>query len=200
MFPVSSCLRRETTQQVMAECPHCQESIDPPPLRSRKCPHCRTLIVVRRGQLLTTEAANKLDERLAADEARERFRSGQQNAAREIREARKSGVVAGFQPLVSTNDCNICQAVRSMVFPVATCTPEMLPPYRNCELPDGCRATFTSVLTAEYEGLLAQAQSGTALEPGQVQSPKSRSGCLSMIIAAGTLVLSSIIAWVACTI
>ena len=116
---------------------------------------------VRRGQLLTTEAANKLDERLAADEARERFRSGQQNAAREIREARKSGVVAGFQPLVSTNDCNICQAVRSMVFPVATCTPEMLPPYRNCELPNGCRATFTSVLTAEYEDY--------SLKPNQAQ-------------------------------
>ena len=89
----------------MPECPHCRQTLDPLPSQLRKCPHCRLPIVVRRGQLFTPEAAAKLNAKLVAEQAQERFREGRRDAAREIREARKSGVVTGFKPLVSSNKC-----------------------------------------------------------------------------------------------
>ena len=127
--------------------PIVRRAIDPPPKRSRKCPHCRERIELRQGRLLTPAAAEKFDAKLTVKEAKQRLREGRQNAAKEIREARKSGVVAGFRPLVSDDDCSVCQAVRDKFFPVENCTPEMLPPYENCEYEDGCRATFICDLT-----------------------------------------------------
>jgi len=144
----------------MSSCPQCSQLIDPPPKRSRNCPHCRKPIVVRRGRLLTPEAAEDFDSQLEESREKrrskvrqERFREGRTNAIREIREAKKYGFVSGFKPLVSEGDCDICQKVRDRFFPKDTCTPEMLPPYKNCELEDGCRATFISVLNGDYETL-----------------------------------------------
>jgi hypothetical protein len=175
----------------MAKCPHCRQSIDPPPKRSRRCPHCREPIALRRGQLLTPEAAEKLDNELAAMEATKRLREGRQKAAREIREARKSGVVTGFKPLVSANDCDVCQAASNRFFPVATYTPEMLPPYENCEFPDGCRATFTCTMSQEYEDLLTKNPPGTFLDFGPTES--SKPGCLNALVA----VCPFVIIWIA---
>jgi hypothetical protein len=176
----------------MARCPHCQQTIDPPPKRSRKCPHCREPIELRKGKLLTPEAAEALDAKLIAAEARERFREGRQKAVREIRQARQSGVVTGFKLLVSANDCDVCQAVRDRFFPVETCTPEMLPPYENCKLQDGCRATFTCTLAQQYEDLLAKYPPGSRFEEKGL-GPKSKTGCLGVAIAV--FVLISIALW-----
>jgi hypothetical protein len=176
--------------RIMAKCPHCRQSIDPPPKRSRKCPHCREPIALRRGQLLTPEAAETLDNELTAMEAKKRLREGRQKAAREIREARKSGVVTGFTPLVSGNDCDVCQAASDRFFPIATCTPEMLPPYENCELPEGCRATFTCRLSQEYEYLLAKNPPKTLLDSGPTKS--SKPGCLTALVA----VCAFVVIWV----
>jgi hypothetical protein len=151
--------------------------------------------VLRQGQLLTPEVAEKLDEKLTVQKAKQRFREGRQNTAREIKQARQSGVVAGFKPLVSANDCDICQAVRDKFFPVATCTPEMLPPYENCEIPEGCRATFTCTLSQESEELLAKTTPGKAFDSDSTATPKSKQGCLGIFLAVCTL--TWIIVWVA---
>src|SRR5208337_4795176 len=110
--------------------------------------------------MLTPESAAEFDSQLEESREKrrskvrqERFREGRKNAIREIREAKKSGVVSGFKPLVTEHDCDICQKVRDRFFPIDTCTPEMLPPYKNCELEDGCRATFVSVPSSEYQTL-----------------------------------------------
>jgi hypothetical protein len=181
----------------MAECPHCRQTIEPPPKRSRKCPYCRRRIELRRGQLLTPEAAEEQDAKITAAEAKQRFREGRQRVADEIREAKKSGVVAGFKPLVSANDCRTCKAVRNKFFPIATCTPEMLPPYENCEIPEGCRATFTTTLLQEYEKLLSKTSPRAIRNSGVAASSKSKSGCLSALAALCALI--SVILWVAIT-
>jgi len=161
----------------MSRCPHCSQAIDPPPKRSRNCPHCRKPIVVRRGRMLTPESAAEFDSQLEESREKrrskvrqEKFREGRKNAIREIREAKKSGVVSGFKPLVTENDCDICQKVRDRVFPIDSCTPEMLPPYEDCELEDGCRATFNCVLSSEYETLRSS------------QKRPSKKGCLGSIL------------------
>jgi hypothetical protein len=147
--------------------------------------------------LLTPEAAEELDAKLAAAEAKRRFHEGRQKVAREIREARKTGVVTGFKPLVTANDCNICQAVRDKFFPIATCTPEMLPPYENCEIPEGCRATVTSALSQEYEDLFLMTSPGTVHDSAVAASPRSKRGCLGILSAVCALI--SIIVWATVT-
>jgi hypothetical protein len=163
-----------------AACPSCLRLIDPPPKRSRKCPHCKKPIVVRQGKLLTEQAAEKLDKELAAKEAKQRLVDGRKRAATEIREAKKSDVIVGFKPLVSAEDCSVCQAANDKFFPLATCTPEMLPPYGNCEIPEGCRATFVSVLSQEYEEILAKYPPHT--DAGLNRQPSVKTGCLSALI------------------
>ena len=179
----------------MAKCPHCGQTIDPPPKRSRKCPHCRKPIELRGGRLLTPEDAEILDDKAATAEAKKRFREGRQSVARDIREAKKSGgVVTGFKPMVTEAECAVCQAVKNKVFPIKTCTAEMLPPYENCEYPDGCTAGVSTVMTKEYEDLLAATSPGdfpgpakNLPEPGAVLylSPKSNPGCLVALVALG---------------
>ena len=129
------------------------------PKRSRNCPHCRRPFVVRRGQLLTPEAAEKLDAKSQEDReiqrakrAKERFRNGRRSAAAAIREAKKTDFVVGFKPLVSDDACEVCLAVRERFLPIESCTAEMLPPYANCRLEYGCESTFTQVLDTDIEG------------------------------------------------
>jgi hypothetical protein len=55
-----------------AACPSCQKVIEPRPKRDRKCPHCREPLVVRKGELLTADAAQKQDE-APKDEPSPRF-------------------------------------------------------------------------------------------------------------------------------
>jgi len=76
----------------MAKCPHCRKTIDPPPTRSRKCPHCRERIELRKGRLLTPDAAEAIDDKATAAEAKQRFREGRKNggALRKLKERRKS--------------------------------------------------------------------------------------------------------------
>lgn len=138
-------------------CPYCRSPIDPPPARSRKCPHCRASIVVRRGRLLTEAQGAEVDRegaRVAAEnKARrraERYREGRARAEHDVADARRSGVVTGFKMLVSANDCRTCRRLKDKVFPVATCKPEMLPPFAECELEEGCRATTIAVLSPRY--------------------------------------------------
>jgi hypothetical protein len=142
-----------------AACPHCRRAIEPPPKRSRLCPHCRASIVVRRGSLLTEGQAEAFDtesERAASAKRKaiavERYREGKASTASDLKQAKASGVVSGVRVLVSTNDCRVCQAVRDRVFPIKSCTPKMLPPYENCEIEDGCRASLTMVVAPEYSG------------------------------------------------
>jgi hypothetical protein len=45
----------------------------------------------------------------------------------------------------------------------------MLPPYPDCEYPDGCRGTFSFVLEGEYEELLREHPPGSGGE-----APKRR--------------------------
>jgi hypothetical protein len=61
-------------------------------------------------------------------------------------------IISGIRVMVSENDCRVCQAVAGIAFPVESCTLDMLPPYRNCELEDGCRACITMEIAPEYAG------------------------------------------------
>jgi hypothetical protein len=130
---------------------------------------------------------------IIAAETKQRFREGRQRAAREIREAQNSGVVTGFRLLVSANDCDVCQAAQHKFFPVETCTAEMLPPYENCKIPEGCRATFTGVLGREYKDLLAKYPPGTASDSQPEVPSKPKLGCSGATVAV--CVFSSIAAW-----
>ena len=142
-----------------SDCPHCGVSIDPPPKRSRKCPHCRQPIVVRRGHLLTEAEADEFDDRL--DDAREAIASRKvaerqalfrKSVADELRQAKESGVVAGMQLLMSGDACDVFRSRRGLVFPIDSCTVDDLPPYPDCEVDDGCDSTVVSILTPEYGG------------------------------------------------
>lgn len=143
-----------------AICPHCRRAIEPTPRRSRLCPHCRRAIVVRRGLLLTEGQAEAFDAEVEsiADAKRmaraaERYREGRAFTARDLKQARASrDVVSGIRVMVSENDCRVCQTIAGTVFSVESCTLDMLPPYRNCELEDGCRACITMELAPEYTG------------------------------------------------
>lgn len=84
-----------------------------------------------------------------AAEARKRFREGRRQAAEAIRDARRSGAVAGFEPLVSSDACKVCLAVRSHFIPLRGCKPSMLPPFDGCDFPDGCESTYVEVLKEE---------------------------------------------------
>jgi hypothetical protein len=46
-----------------AACPYCEKVIEPRPRRNRKCPHCREPLVVRKGAILTTDAAKAVDQK-----------------------------------------------------------------------------------------------------------------------------------------
>lgn len=140
-------------------CPHCGRSIEPPPKRSRKCPHCRQPIVVRRGYLLTEAKATEFEQRLADEKERrkaekrdDRFHWARGLVADQLREAKASGVVVGMKLLVSSDACRVCMKVRSKVFPIATCTIDMLPPYRDCLIEDGCDSSVVEILSPEYGG------------------------------------------------
>jgi hypothetical protein len=138
------------------DCPYCHHSIEPTPKRSRLCPHCREKVVVRQGHLFTESQADAFDEekeRIATAKRKARaaewFRERRAQAKADIRDSRESGVVSGFRLLVSANDCDVCQARYDQVFPIRTCTAEQLPPYRDCEYEDGCRASYLHVLDDE---------------------------------------------------
>jgi hypothetical protein len=140
-------------------CPHCFVVIDPCPTRSRKCPHCRQPIVVRRGYLLTGAEAEEFEGRLAEEKQRitarkrlDRIKADRASVARLILQARESGVVSGMKPLVSSDACDVCARNRNRVFAIEDCTPEMLPPYPDCEFEGGCESTVVEVLSAEYGG------------------------------------------------
>ena len=140
-------------------CPHCNQLLNPPPKRSRKCPECRKPIVVRRGCLLTEAEAAEFDEQL--DDAREqirtrknddRLRQFRQTIREQLAQAKRSEVVAGMQVLVSGDACDICMKARKTVFPIETCTLDMLPPYSNCEYEDGCHSCVIEIMRPEYGG------------------------------------------------
>ncbi len=63
----------------LTDCPHCFKTIDPPPERSRKCPHCREQIVMRLKHLRTPEQAKAPDEARRAESKRkhEEFQESQ---------------------------------------------------------------------------------------------------------------------------
>jgi len=152
------------------------------------CPHCRKPMVLRQGRLLTPEGAEKFDSEReekrrerTLTEAKQRFREGRKNAAQEIRQARQSGVVVGFRPLVSEDACRICQEVRKSFFPIGKCKSEMLPPYENCEFEDGCRETFTQVLDTDFD-------------PTTPSKRKSRpkQGCLGVVVVVCILSLIAV--------
>jgi hypothetical protein len=176
-------------------CPHCHVPIDPPPKRSRKCPHCRQPIVVRRGQLLTDEGVAEFEERL--EERREakrikerdaRLREFRRSTAEQLREAKRSGVVAGIEVLVSSDACQVCQDRRKAVYPIETCTVSMLPPYENCENEDGCDSAIVDVLAEEYGGPRRR-KTGVA-RPRTVVSPKHQP---SLIRTAVLIVIAAFI-------
>jgi hypothetical protein len=173
-------------------CPHCGLAIEPPPKRSGKCPHCRQAIVVRRGRLLTEQGVEVFEGELEAERAakvarkrEERFQEIRAATARELHDARKTGVVAGMQPLVSGDCCRICQAVRKKVFPIETCTVEMLPPYEDCEIEGGCDSAVIVVFKPEYGG--PRPRSSPKGKP--VPKPGKGSGCLLTVVLSGLVLL-----------
>ena len=80
------------------------------------------------------------------------FREYRRAAARDLRNAKKSGVAAGISPLVSSDACRVCLAKRGKVFPINTCTVGDLPPYADCEFAGGCESSTTIVLKAAHAG------------------------------------------------
>src|ERR1035441_6360380 len=115
----------------MSCCPHCSKVVEPPPKRSRKCPHCGERIEVRGGQVMTSESAEKFDTERTKKEAAERFREGREIAVQNFQNAKDSGVVVGFKLLLSGDECGVCQKNGNRIFPIAACTVQMLPPYEN---------------------------------------------------------------------
>ena len=94
-----------------------------------------------------------------------------------------------MQPLSSANDCGICQKVKSRVFPIETCTVDMLPPYPNREIEDGYRATVISLSRSEYGGPKPRLASKTGR--GQKNTPPAKkAGCLGLLL--GTLAVFSV--------
>lgn len=179
-----------------APCPYCRTPIDPAPKRSRKCPHCRKPIVIRRGQLLTERGAEAFDARLADERAErkarervERFREARRMTADQLRQDRESGVVAAVRPLVSSDACRVCLAVRGKVFPIDQVTLDMVPPYANCELEGGCESTIVEVLTPEYGGPRRRAR-GRAGGRRVAGAASKRGGCLT---AVAVLVLFGVV-------
>jgi hypothetical protein len=83
-------------------------------------------------------------------------------------------VISGICVMVSENDCQVCQAVQGVVFPVESCTLDMLPPYRDCELEDGCRAAITTILKPEASGRRRSAKPA-ASKPGGL------AGCMMIV-------------------
>ncbi len=79
------------------------------------------------------------------------YREFRAATARGLKQAKSSGVVLAARPLVNDSDCRVCQAVRSRAFPIEDCTVDMLPPYKDCELEDGCRASVTFVVDVPDE-------------------------------------------------
>ena len=167
-----------------SSCPYCRQPIDPPPKRSRKCPHCRAPIVVRRGNLFTEAGAEKFDEAAEADRAKkhakiraERYKEFRGYSRRNLKQAKESGVVIAFEFLVSDNDCDVCQKVKGKRIPISGCTLDMLPPFKDCENEDGCRATWVDVLDPKYSG---KPDSSVSLR----SAGQTSSGCLGIAVLA----------------
>jgi hypothetical protein len=117
--------------------------------------------------------------------ATERYREGRASTARDLKQARSSGVVSGVRLLVSENDCRVCQALKAIVFPLKSCTLDMLPPYRNCDFEEGCRASITMVIAQEYSGK-PRPKKLAATKPG------GPAGCVMVAsILIGTIVVIS---------
>ncbi|MGD9617134.1 MAG: hypothetical protein AB7W06_17300 [Alphaproteobacteria bacterium] len=163
----------------MSACPHCHKAIDPPPKRSRKCPHCKAHFTVRRGVILTDAQAEAIEAEEARRLRKSRFREGRAQVVEELREARKSGVVAGFKPLVGDDACRLCLEARDRYFPLADCTVDMLPPYAECECEYGCESTITEVLKSEYDGGLSARKPNAAHGAGCLSA-----AFLAVVIAA----------------
>lgn len=166
----------------MAQCPYCHEAIEPPPKRARKCPHCGECIEVRKGRLFTSAAVEEFDERRDAAEAAKRLKEGRRNAARVIQAARKYGLTAGFEPMVSDDACKVCLAIRGQFIPLRGCKPEMLPPFANCGFSTGCESTYTEVLK-EDRRLYAKAH--------------RRPGCLKRTIMLIIIAIGASVLWAA---
>ena len=137
----------------MANCPHCSKVIDVPPNQLGNCPHCKEPIKVRNYLLLTPAQAEKVDVDKTAQRAAERLARVSQITIDNVNQARDSGVVAGFKLLLSGDECRVCRKNKKQMFPIATCTPEMLPPYEDCEYDDGCSGTFVSILHSRYSSV-----------------------------------------------
>jgi hypothetical protein len=87
-----------------------------------------------------------------ARQREERFREARRMTADQLRQTKRSGVVAAIKPLVSGDACRLCLAVRRKTFPIDQCTVEMLPPYEDCEFEEGCESSIEEVLTPKYGG------------------------------------------------
>jgi hypothetical protein len=171
-------------------CPHCRRAIEPPPRRSRLCPHCRARIIVRRGSLLTEGHAEAFDsemETIAAGKWKARVarrdREGRACTARDLKQARASrDIISGIRVMVGEDDCRVCQAVKGIVFPVESCTLDMLPPYRSCEFEEGCRACITMELAPTYA---AKAQPGSRVG--------SKSGGLAGCVMVASILIGAFV-------
>lgn len=174
----------------MHSCPYCSQAIEPPPKRSRGCPHCRKPIVIRRGQLLTPEAALAFDAGVEQSRSnrraiakQERFREGRKIAIAQLRQARDSEVCSGLNLLLSAHDCDVCKEASKRFFPIETCTAEMLPPYKDCELEDGCSASFVIELSPQYQTWLDDAQRSKSVD----RSKKGYVRSVPYLILAGLI-------------
>jgi hypothetical protein len=134
-----------------AICPKCLKVVDPAPKRLRTCPHCGMATLVRLDPSLLLDPQELLDQQYQAqrkEAATERFRQRRVRTEKELKEARSSGIVGGFELEFSRDYCQICQAAlfQFKKFPLKGCTIEQLPPYQDCELEGGCHGTVKPYL------------------------------------------------------
>jgi hypothetical protein len=123
---------------------------------------------------MVPESADKFDVDKKAKEVNERFREGRKNTIRSLQQDKKSGVVVGYRLLLSGDECGVCEKNKDGFFPIATCTPEMLPPYENCEDQSGCSGCFVQVLISDPAPVLSK-----------------RKGCLGAVLVLIAFMLSA---------
>jgi hypothetical protein len=167
----------------MSRCPHCSEVIKRPPKRSRKCPHCQEPIELRLGQLMTPDSAEKFDAEKKAQEAIERFQEGRRIAVEAIKNAKNSQVVVGFKLYLSGYECDVCRTKKYRVFPVESCTPDMLPPYEDCEYENGCSGCLIEVLDSDNVPGLRLRKPTIVQQPTNVDSEGRRYLGAALVIA-----------------
>lgn len=126
-------------------CGHCGKLLPVSKRLRKKCPYCKSLCQATSVSEISDAEADAMQKR----EDERCMREERRYAIKTLREYKRFKLYSGIRIHARENSCEFGRKQNGKVIPIGECTPEMLPPFPQCENANRfCYCGFESVLSS----------------------------------------------------